>query len=177
MDEASNGVDPISRKNLYAYLKQLKNTSSLLITHRIHEAEKICDRIAIMAEGKFLDLDSPGSLKERHGIVYILQLEPASTSQLTLKKINSFLTQSLPFCKRVQEAFPVADWDYYDDNSSGGDRSTTFSFRPTLTYRFDYSEGKAVNKRAVSVQQEVLSVEEEGNNNSEEMRSGEGPKL
>lgn len=48
MDEASNGVDPISRKNLYTYLKTLKSTSSLIITHRIDEAEKICDRIAIM---------------------------------------------------------------------------------------------------------------------------------
>jgi ABC-2 type transport system ATP-binding protein len=92
MDEASNGVDPISRKNLYSYLKQLRNTSSLLITHRIDEAEKICDRIAIMADGKFLDLDSPSQLKERHGIVYILQLEPSSTSQLSLKNINTRIT-------------------------------------------------------------------------------------
>ena len=51
MDEASNGVDPISRKLLYSYLKSLKSTSTLIITHRIDEAEKICDRIAIMAEG------------------------------------------------------------------------------------------------------------------------------
>jgi ABC-type multidrug transport system ATPase subunit len=48
MDEASNGVDPISRKNLYTYLKTFKDTSSLIITHRIDEAEKICDKIAIM---------------------------------------------------------------------------------------------------------------------------------
>jgi ABC-type multidrug transport system ATPase subunit len=48
MDEVSNGVDPISRKNLYTYLKTLKNTSTLIITHRIDEAEKICDKIAIM---------------------------------------------------------------------------------------------------------------------------------
>lgn len=48
MDEASNGVDPISRKNLYTYLKTLKNTSAVIITHRIDEAEKICDKIAIM---------------------------------------------------------------------------------------------------------------------------------
>jgi ABC-type multidrug transport system ATPase subunit len=72
MDEASNGVDPVSRKNLYSYLKKLKETSTLLITHRIDEAEKICDKIAIMANGIFLDLDRPSSLKEKHGIVYIL---------------------------------------------------------------------------------------------------------
>jgi ABC-type multidrug transport system ATPase subunit len=74
MDEPSNGVDPISRKNLYTYLKKLTHSSILMITHRIDEAEKICDKIAIMGEGQFLDIDHPNSLKERHGIVYILQL-------------------------------------------------------------------------------------------------------
>ena len=72
MDEPSNGVDPVSRKNLYTYLKKLKETSTLIITHRIDEAEKICDKIAIMAEGKFLDIAHPNTLKEKHGIVYIL---------------------------------------------------------------------------------------------------------
>jgi ABC-2 type transport system ATP-binding protein len=72
MDEVSNGVDPISRKNLYTYLKSLKNASSLLITHRIDEAEKICDRIAIMDQGKFIDFDEPTSLKDKYGTVFIL---------------------------------------------------------------------------------------------------------
>ena len=43
LDEITNGVDPIARKNLYSYLYSLKNTSTLLITHRIDEVEKICD--------------------------------------------------------------------------------------------------------------------------------------
>jgi ABC-2 type transport system ATP-binding protein len=77
MDEPSNGLDPMSRKNLYTHLKKMRNTSTLLITHRIDEAEKICDKIAIMGDGKFLDIDQPNSLKERHGIVYILQIEPS----------------------------------------------------------------------------------------------------
>lgn len=59
MDEVSNGVDPVSRKNLYSYLKTLKDSSTLIITHRIDEAEKICDKIAIMNDGEFLDCDGP----------------------------------------------------------------------------------------------------------------------
>jgi len=43
LDEISNGVDPLARKNLYAYLHSLKETTTFLITHRIDEAEKICD--------------------------------------------------------------------------------------------------------------------------------------
>jgi ABC-type multidrug transport system ATPase subunit len=81
MDEPSNGVDPVSRKNLYTHLKKMSQTSTLLITHRIDEAEKICDKIAIMGDGKFLDLDHPNTLKERHGIVYILQIEPSVAMQ------------------------------------------------------------------------------------------------
>lgn len=72
MDEPSNGVDPPSRKNLYAYIKRLKETSTLLITHRIDEAEKICDSIAIMNKGKILDCDSPNGLKEKYGQVFFL---------------------------------------------------------------------------------------------------------
>ena len=77
IDEVSNGVDPISRKNLYSYLRMLENTSILMITHRIDEAEKICDKIAIMANGKFLDLGTANFLKEKYGKVFILQVEPA----------------------------------------------------------------------------------------------------
>lgn len=72
MDEASNGVDPISRKKLYSYLKGLKQTSTLLITHRIDEAEKICDKIGIMVDGGLIDLDTPSALKERYGTVFLL---------------------------------------------------------------------------------------------------------
>lgn len=51
LDEISNGLDPIARRNLYAYLYTLKETAILLITHRIDEVEKICDSIAIMVDG------------------------------------------------------------------------------------------------------------------------------
>ncbi len=85
MDEFQNGVDPMSRKNLYTYLKTLKDTATLIVTHYIDEAEKICDKIAIMHRGKFLELDTPNNLKEKHGTVFILQVEPAANSTLSLE--------------------------------------------------------------------------------------------
>ena len=51
MDEVSNCIDPVVRQRIYKYVKSLKNTSVILITHRVDEAEKICDRVAIMADG------------------------------------------------------------------------------------------------------------------------------
>jgi ABC-type multidrug transport system ATPase subunit len=85
MDEVSNGVDPISRKNLYSYLRLLMQTSTVLITHRIDEAEKICENIAIMANGKFLDVDNSNSLKEKYGTVFILQVEPTVNTKLSIE--------------------------------------------------------------------------------------------
>ncbi len=75
LDEITNGVDPIARKNIYRYLKKLRNTTTLLITHKIDEAEKICDKIGIMAEGELLALDTPQRLKRCHGSLYMLQVD------------------------------------------------------------------------------------------------------
>jgi len=102
MDEASNGVDPVSRKNVYAYLRSLKDTAALIITHRIDEAEKICDKIAIMSEGHFLDLDVPQKLKEKYGTVYMLQIEPAISTDINLANLNKKITANLPFCSRIE---------------------------------------------------------------------------
>ena len=101
MDEFQNGVDPISRKNLYSYLKSLKDTATLIITHHIDEAEKICDRIAIMHRGKFLELDTPTNLKEKHGTVFILQIEPAKNSTISLDKLDECVLKNLDFCRRI----------------------------------------------------------------------------
>ena len=67
LDEISNGVDPMARRNLYSYLRSLKDTTTLLITHRIDEAEKICDQIGIIVEGQIRDIGSPHALKDRYG--------------------------------------------------------------------------------------------------------------
>ena len=128
MDEASNGVDPVSRKNLYSYLKNLTQTSTLLITHRIDEAEKICDKIAIMANGIFLDIDRPTTLKEKYGIVYVLQVEPTGGNSLALENVDRRIVSSLRFCKRI----------YSESESDEG--KVRVHQRTVLTYRFDEVE-------------------------------------
>ena len=74
LDEISNGVDPVARKNLYSFLRKLRNTTTLLITHKIDEAEKICDKIGIMVDGE-LYVDTPQGHKQRHGRLYMLQVD------------------------------------------------------------------------------------------------------
>jgi ABC-type multidrug transport system ATPase subunit len=59
LDEPTTGVDPIARKNLFKLLKQLNNSAILLSTHRMDEAEVLCDKIAIMINGRYVCFGTP----------------------------------------------------------------------------------------------------------------------
>ena len=67
LDEPTTGVDPIARRSLFKMLKNLKKSSIMLTTHRMDEAEALCDTIAIMINGKFVCFGSPSHLKQRYG--------------------------------------------------------------------------------------------------------------
>lgn len=69
LDEPTTGLDPHSRHNVWHKLKGLKekNTTLILTTHYMEEAEKLCDRVAIMDRGKIVIIDSPKHLMETYG--------------------------------------------------------------------------------------------------------------
>jgi len=81
LDEPTTGVDPIARRSLFKMLKQLKNSSILLTTHRMDEAESLCDKIAIMINGKFVCYGSPSHLKQKYGQGYEIIVKPAPMVQ------------------------------------------------------------------------------------------------
>src|SRR6185503_2883583 len=58
LDEPTVGVDPHSREHLFSIVSRLRNagTAILYTTHYMEEAERLCDRIAIMDEGKIIAL-------------------------------------------------------------------------------------------------------------------------
>ena len=60
LDEPTTGVDPVSRRSLFKMLKCLNDTSIVLTTHRMDEAESLCDNIAILINGRFVCYGSPG---------------------------------------------------------------------------------------------------------------------
>jgi ABC-2 type transport system ATP-binding protein len=64
MDEPTTGLDPQARRNLWELVKQIKakGVTVILTTHYMEEAEMLCDRVAIMDEGKIVALDSPKKL-------------------------------------------------------------------------------------------------------------------
>jgi len=61
LDEPTTGLDPQARRNLWELIKsiQAQGTTVIITTHYMDEAEQLCDRIAIMDEGKIISLDSP----------------------------------------------------------------------------------------------------------------------
>ncbi len=64
LDEPTTGLDPQARRNLWELIKdiRLKGTTVIITTHYMDEAEQLCDRIAIMDEGKIIALASPDKM-------------------------------------------------------------------------------------------------------------------
>jgi ABC-2 type transport system ATP-binding protein len=64
LDEPTTGLDPQARRNLWELIKDIrsKGTTVIITTHYMDEAEQLCDRVAIMDEGKIIALDTPDKL-------------------------------------------------------------------------------------------------------------------
>lgn len=64
LDEPTTGLDPQARRNLWELIKEVRDRgiSVILTTHYMDEAEILCDRIAIMDQGKIIALDTPKNL-------------------------------------------------------------------------------------------------------------------
>ena len=76
LDEPTLGLDPQTRAHIWDYIrrtKKEKNMTILLTTHYMDEAEKLCDRIAIIDHGKIIAIGTPEQLKKTIGgdIIYI----------------------------------------------------------------------------------------------------------
>lgn len=70
LDEPTTGLDPRSKLEVQGFILGLKKKTDitvLLTTHDMGEAEALCDRIAIIDNGRFIAVDRPGELKKRFG--------------------------------------------------------------------------------------------------------------
>lgn len=64
LDEPTTGLDPQARRNLWDLVREIRNggTTVIITTHYMDEAEQLCDRIAIIDEGKIIKLNSPDGM-------------------------------------------------------------------------------------------------------------------
>ena len=80
LDEPTAGVDPQSRNLLFENIDHLKlqGRTILYTTHYMEEAERLCDRVAIMDHGKILALDTVNALTREHGGLSTVEIEFAT---------------------------------------------------------------------------------------------------
>ncbi|MEM9131357.1 MAG: ABC transporter ATP-binding protein [Actinomycetota bacterium] len=69
LDELTQGLDPSARSEVWGLIRRVRDrgTTVVLVTHFMNEAEALCDRVAVMADGRLVDLDTPAGLIDRHG--------------------------------------------------------------------------------------------------------------
>src|SRR5579863_5190048 len=78
LDEPTTGLDPVSRTAVWEMITRLKESAGLTIlltTHYMDEADKLCDRIAIVDHGQLAALDTPAKLKDSVPAVDIVETE------------------------------------------------------------------------------------------------------
>ena len=106
LDEPTNNLDPQSRLFLWERIHELNanGLTILLTTHDMDEADKLCNRIAIMDHGKILVNDTPDELKKLIPGGTVLEIRAfASSDQGTPERLATAL-RALPGVTRVDEA-------------------------------------------------------------------------
>lgn len=98
LDEPTTGLDPDARQNFWKLVTQLKHSGCgiLLTTHYMDEAQRLCDRLLLLQEGKVIDCGTPAELIERivgQEVVEILGVAPEILQQLA----TEFHTWFRPF--------------------------------------------------------------------------------
>jgi ABC-2 type transport system ATP-binding protein len=118
LDEPTTGLDPVSRVSVWEMLSRLKgerDLTVLLTTHYMDEADKLCDRIAIVDHGKLVALDSPLKLKASIPGENIVEVSFSSIPEGWMEKLKS-----LPGVENV-----VAQDSIFRIGSSNGPLTTT----------------------------------------------------
>ena len=109
LDEPTTGVDPVSRKEFWEVLKRLqqKGITILVSTPYMDEAE-LCDRIALMQNGKLLEIDTPQNISKRF-----------PTKLYNVSSDNTYkLIQDLKSYTSMHSVFPFGEWVHYADTNN-----------------------------------------------------------
>src|SRR5215471_7237180 len=94
LDEPTTGLDPVSRVAVWEMItniKQKRNLTVLITTHYMDEADRLCDRIAIVDHGKLVALDTPHALKTSipgSSVIEAQFIHPPDDWQKTLESLK-----------------------------------------------------------------------------------------
>mmetsp|Transcript_26102 Transcript_26102/g.83321 ORF Transcript_26102/g.83321 Transcript_26102/m.83321 type:complete len:182 (-) Transcript_26102:288-833(-) len=97
LDEPSTGLDPASRRSLWAAVKAAKKDRALILTtHSMEEAEVLCDRIGIFVDGAMQCVDHPAALRAKHGGYLVFTITTAPEAE---GKAAAFIKKMAPGAK------------------------------------------------------------------------------
>ena len=84
LDELTTGLDPQARRAIWDLVRDIRarGKTVFLTTHLMEEAERLCDRVAIIEHGRVIDVDTPAALVRRHcpGRSIVLATEDAAAA-------------------------------------------------------------------------------------------------
>jgi ABC-2 type transport system ATP-binding protein len=82
LDELTTGLDPQARRAIWELVREIRarGKTVLLTTHLMEEAERLCDRVAIVERGRVIDIGTPAGLVRRHCPTQTVVLDTNDTS-------------------------------------------------------------------------------------------------
>jgi ABC-2 type transport system ATP-binding protein len=108
LDEPTTGVDPVSRQEFWSMLKNLQEKGiTILVSTPYMDEASLCDRIALIQEGKILQVDSPASIADGY---------PRRMYQVSTGNLHS-LAHDLRAYKDHRSVYPFGSSVHYTDRS------------------------------------------------------------
>jgi len=138
LDEPTTGLDPQARRNVWDIVERLRERGKTIIltTHYMEEAERLCDRIGIMDQGKIIALDAPRDLIAKQNLESAIEL-------ITSNGVSKEFFHKLPNVSNVTQ---------------DGDRFIlhTKETSPVLTQLTHLSESGDLDLKSISVRKATL---------------------
>jgi ABC-2 type transport system ATP-binding protein len=106
LDELTTGLDPQSRRAIWDLVRAIgeRGKTVFLTTHLMEEAERLCDRVAIIEHGRIVDIDTPESLVNRHcperTVVLATDDRTAAERFRTIPRVEEVICSGLQFTIR-----------------------------------------------------------------------------
>lgn len=114
LDEPTTGVDPVSRKEFWEMLKRLQEKGiTILVSTPYMDEAALCDRIALIQDGKILEIDTPKAIVEQYPKP-IFNVG-AHNTYLLIEKLNAYV--------HSHSVFPFGEYIHYTDQRDGFDPS------------------------------------------------------
>ncbi len=135
LDEPTQGLDPKSRKALWAIIQRLKGHKTILLTtHYLEEADFLADRLAIIDRGRLVAIGTSSELKQKLGGIQSMTLRTENLTREVYEKLKSaYPSISLSRQELVIKARKLVFDDVANILRSGGVRITWVSMHePTL---------------------------------------------